>query len=44
MTEYQKAIENQELGVYMDGDKVASKLAKPMNQKLGTLSRRGTVR
>ena len=44
MAEYQKAIENQELGVYMDGDKVASKLAKPMNQKLGTFSRRGTVR
>jgi tape measure domain-containing protein len=44
MAEYQKAIENQELGVYMDGDKVASKLAKPMNQKLGTFSRRGEVR
>jgi len=28
----------------MDGEKVASKLVKPMNQKLGTFSRRGTVR
>ena len=44
MAEYQKTIENQELGVYMDGEKVASKLVKPMNQKLGTFSRRGTVR
>lgn len=31
----------QETAIYVDGKKLASTIAKPMNQQLGILSRRG---
>lgn len=37
---YASAIENQETAMYVDSKKLASSIAKPMNQQLGTLSRR----
>lgn len=37
---YATAIEHQETAMYVDGKKLASSIAKPMNQQLGTLSRR----
>lgn len=37
---YTTAIESQETAMYVDGKKLASSIAKPMNQQLGTLSRR----
>lgn len=37
---YTSAIEHQETAMYVDGKKLASSIAKPMNQQLGTLSRR----
>lgn len=43
MTAYQKAIESQETAVYVDGKKLASTIAKPMNQQLGVRSRRGSL-
>ena len=40
LSTYTSAIENQETAMYVDGKKLASSIAKPMNQQLGTLSRR----
>lgn len=37
---YATAVESQETAMYVDGKKLASSIAKPMNQQLGTLSRR----
>lgn len=37
---YTTAVESQETAMYVDGKKLASSIAKPMNQQLGTLSRR----
>ena len=43
MGSYQKAVESQETAVYVDGKKLASTIAKPMNQQLGIRSRRGSL-
>ena len=43
MGSYQKAVESQETAVYVDGKKLASTIAKPMNQELGIRSRRGSL-
>ena len=40
---YQKTMESQETAVYVDGKKLASTIAKPMNQELGIRSRRGSL-
>lgn len=40
LSTYTSAIENQETAMYVDSKKLASSIAKPMNQQLGTLSRR----
>ena len=37
---YTTAIEGRETAMYVDGKKLATTIAKPMNQQLGTLSRR----
>lgn len=38
---YTYAVANSETAMYVDGKKLASSIAKPMNQQLGVLSRRG---
>ena len=38
---YTDAVVNSETAMYVDGKKLASSIAKPMNQQLGVLSRRG---
>ena len=38
---YTDAVANSETAMYVDGKKLASSIAKPMNQQLGILSRRG---
>lgn len=38
---YTDAVVNSETAMYIDGKKLASSIAKPMNQQLGVLSRRG---
>lgn len=38
---YADAVANSETAMYIDGKKLASSIAKPMNQQLGVLSRRG---
>jgi tape measure domain-containing protein len=38
---YADAVANSETAMYVDGKKLASSIAKPMNQQLGILSRRG---
>ena len=38
---YADAVANSETAMYVDGKKLASSIAKPMNQQLGVLSRRG---
>lgn len=38
---YADAVVNTETAMYVDGKKLASSIAKPMNQQLGVLSRRG---
>ena len=38
---YADAVANSEMAMYVDGKKLASSIAKPMNQQLGVLSRRG---
>ena len=38
---YTDAVANTETAMYVDGKKLASSIAKPMNQQLGVLSRRG---
>ena len=43
MGSYQKAVESQETAVYVDGKKLASTIAKPMNQQLGALSRKARI-
>ena len=43
MSKYASAIESQETAVYVDGKKLASTIAKPMNQQLGIRSRRGSL-
>lgn len=40
LSAYTTAVESQETAMYVDGKKLASSIAKPMNQQLGTLSRR----
>lgn len=39
--DYAKATEKRETAVYVDGKKLASSLAKPLNQQLGVMARRG---
>lgn len=43
MSRYASAVESQETAVYVDGKKLASTIAKPMNQQLGIRSRRGSL-
>ena len=43
MSKYASAVESQETAVYVDGKKLASTIAKPMNQQLGIRSRRGSL-
>ena len=38
---YAEAVNNSETAMYLDGKKLASSIAKPMNQQLGVLARRG---
>ena len=40
---YTTAVEGQETAMYVDGKKLATTIAKPMNQQLGVLSRRGKL-
>lgn len=40
---YTDAVANSETAMYVDGKKLASSIAKPMNQQLGVLSRRGVL-
>lgn len=44
MAKYTDAINGQETVLSVDGRRLASTIAKPMNQELGTLQRRGQVR
>ena len=41
LASYTDAVANTETAMYVDGKKLASSIAKPMNQQLGVLSRRG---
>lgn len=41
LASYTEAISGTENAIYVDGKKLASSIAKPMNQQLGVLSRRG---
>ena len=41
LSSYTDAVANSETAMYVDGKKLASSIAKPMNQQLGVLSRRG---
>ena len=43
LSRYNDSIAGQETAVYVDGKKLASTIAKPMNQKLGALSRKGRL-
>lgn len=43
MSKYASAVESQETSVYIDGKKLASTIAKPMNQELGKRYRRGSL-
>ena len=43
MSDYTNAIQSQEISVYVDGKKLASTIAKPMDQQLGIRSRRGSL-
>lgn len=40
LSEYAKTIEGTENAIYVDGKKLASSIAKPMNKELGTIARR----
>lgn len=40
---YTTAVESKETAMYVDGKKLATTIAKPMNQQLGVLSRRGKL-
>lgn len=44
MAQYSDAISSHETAMYVDGKKLASTIAKPMNQQLGVLSRRSVYR
>lgn len=41
LARYTNAVENTENAIYVDGKKLASSIAKPMNKELGVMSRRG---
>ena len=41
LARYTNAVENTENAIYVDGKKLASSIAKPMNKELGVISRRG---
>lgn len=43
MSSYNDSISNMENTMYVDGKKLASSIAKPMNRELGTLSKRGRL-
>ena len=43
MSRYTSAVESQETALYVDGKKLASTIAKPMNHQLGIRSRRGSL-
>ena len=43
MNSYTSALSNMETAMYVDGRKLASTIAKPMNQSLSTLSKRGKL-
>lgn len=43
MSDYNNSISNMENSVYVDGKKLASSIAKPMNQELGTIYKRGRL-
>ena len=43
LSRYNDSIAGQETAVYVDGKKLASSIAKPMNQQLGVRSRRGSL-
>ena len=43
LSRYNDSIAGQETAVYVDGKKLASSIAKPMNQQLGIRSRRGSL-
>ena len=43
LSRYNDSISGQETAVYVDGKKLASSIAKPMNQQLGIRSRRGSL-
>ena len=43
MSNYNDYISNMENSVYVDGKKLASSIAKPMNQELGTIYKRGRL-
>ena len=43
MSDYNDSISNMENSVYVDGKKLASSIAKPMNQELGTIYKRGRL-
>lgn len=43
MSSYNDGITNMENAMYVDGKKLASSIAKPMNRELGTLSKRGRL-
>lgn len=43
LSRYNDSIAGQETAVYVDGKKLASTIAKPMNQQLGIRSRRGSL-
>ena len=43
LSRYNDSIVGQETAVYVDGKKLASSIAKPMNQQLGIRSRRGSL-
>lgn len=43
MSSYNDNISNMETSMYVDGKKLASSIAKPMNQELGTIYKRGRL-
>ena len=43
LSRYNDSIAGQETAVYVDGKKLASTIAKPMNQQLGALSRKARI-
>ena len=43
ISSYNETLSNMENAMYVDGKKLASSIAKPMNRELGTLSKRGRL-